>query len=88
MSMLKTAPPALARYAQEYVRHLREAIRHLPPAEKEVFLLRQNGEWTYEQIAQFHARTVEVVKDQMRSALGKLRMVFQKSRSVGLPGLW
>jgi RNA polymerase sigma-70 factor (ECF subfamily) len=77
MSMLKTAPPALARYAQEYVRHLREAIRHLPPAEKEVFLLRQNGEWTYEEIAQWHHWSVDGVKQQMRSALRKLRAVFQ-----------
>jgi RNA polymerase sigma-70 factor (ECF subfamily) len=78
MSMLETAPPAPVRYAQESVRHLREAIRHLPPDEKDVFLLRQNGEWTYEQIAQWHTRSVKVVKDQMRSALRKLRTVFQE----------
>ena len=88
MSMTESTLTAPVRYDKESVKQLREVMRHLPPEEKEVFLLRQNGEWTYEQIAQFHARTVEVVKDQMRSALGKLRMVFQKSRSVGLPGLW
>ena len=75
MSILETAPPAQVGYAQEAVRQLREAIRHLPPEEKEVFLLRQNGELTYEQIAQLDNRSVEAVKGQMRSALRKLRTV-------------
>jgi RNA polymerase sigma-70 factor, ECF subfamily len=52
-----------------------EAIHHLPSEEKAVFLLRQNGELTYEQIAQRDNRSVEVVKEQMRGALRKLRPV-------------
>jgi RNA polymerase sigma-70 factor (ECF subfamily) len=64
------------------VRHLREAIRRLPTEEKDVFLLRQNGEWTYEEIAQRQTRSVEVVKDQMRSALRKLCTVFQEVLSA------
>ena len=73
MSIVETAPPAPVGYAQEAMQQLREAIQHLPPEEKEVFLLRQNGELTYEQIAQLDNRPVEVVKEQMRSALRKLR---------------
>jgi RNA polymerase sigma-70 factor (ECF subfamily) len=57
---------------------LREAIRQLPPEEQEVFLLRQNGQWSYQEIAQRRTRTVEVVKDQMRSALRKLRRVLEE----------
>jgi RNA polymerase sigma-70 factor, ECF subfamily len=78
MSPVKTAPPAQVAYAQEAVQQLREAIQHLPPEEMNVFLLRQNGELTYEQIAQLDHRPVEVVKEQMRSALRKLRTVVQE----------
>jgi RNA polymerase sigma-70 factor (ECF subfamily) len=54
---------------------LRDALMHLRPEEKEVFLLRQNGELTYEQIAEMYHRPVGTVKTQMRSALQKLRKV-------------
>ncbi|HYW83845.1 MAG TPA: sigma factor-like helix-turn-helix DNA-binding protein [Spirochaetia bacterium] len=81
MSIVETAPPAQVGYAQEAVQQLREAIQHLPSEEKKVFLLRQNGELTYEQIAQRDNRSVEVVKDQMRSALRKLRTVVQEVSS-------
>jgi serine/threonine-protein kinase RsbW len=77
MSIVETAPPAQVGYAQEAMKQLREAIQHLPTEEKEVFLWRQNGELTYEQIAQLDNRSVEVVKEQMRSALRKLRTVIQ-----------
>ncbi len=43
--------------------------------EKEVFLLRQNGDLTYEQIAEMRRCPVGTVKTQMRSALEKLRKV-------------
>jgi RNA polymerase sigma-70 factor (ECF subfamily) len=78
MSMIETAPPAQVRYAQGAMQQLREAMRHLPLEEKEVFVLRQNGQLPYEEIAQLYTRSVEVVKDQMRSALRKLRTVFQE----------
>ena len=51
------------------------ALLHLRPEEKEVFLLRQNGELTYEQIAELHNRPVGTIKTQMRSALQKLRKI-------------
>jgi RNA polymerase sigma-70 factor (ECF subfamily) len=58
---------------KESVECLRRAIHHLRQDEKEVFLLRQNGEMTYEQIAELRRCPVGTVKTQMRAALGKLR---------------
>lgn len=60
---------------QESLQRLREAIHQLNQAEKEIFLLRQNGELTYEQIAQMRGIPVGTVKTQMRSALQKLKKV-------------
>lgn len=60
---------------QESLARLREAIAGLRPEEKEVFLLRQNGELTYEQIAEMRSVPVGTVKTQMRAALMKLRRV-------------
>jgi RNA polymerase sigma-70 factor (ECF subfamily) len=54
---------------------LRAALLQLRQEEKEVFLLRQNGELTYEQIAEIRNSPVGTVKTQMRSALQKLRKV-------------
>jgi RNA polymerase sigma-70 factor (ECF subfamily) len=64
---------------QESLDLLRAALMHLRPEEKEVFLLRQNGELTYEQIAEIHNRPVGTVKTQMRSALQKLRKVLSST---------
>jgi RNA polymerase sigma-70 factor (ECF subfamily) len=58
---------------QETLEQLRKAIHTLRAEEKEVFLLRQNGELTYEQIAEIRSSPVGTVKTQMRSALQKLR---------------
>ena len=58
---------------KESVQRLRKAILGLRQEEKEVFLLRQNGDLTYEQIAEFRHCPVGTVKTQMRSALEKLR---------------
>jgi len=60
---------------QESLDRLREALRGLRAEEREVFLLRQNGELTYEQIAEVFDRPVGTVKTQMRAALQKLRKV-------------
>jgi RNA polymerase sigma-70 factor (ECF subfamily) len=60
---------------KETMERLREAIVHLRQEEKEVFLLRQNGDLTYEQIAEIRKAPVGTVKTQMRSALQKLRKV-------------
>jgi RNA polymerase sigma-70 factor (ECF subfamily) len=60
---------------QEALDRLRVAITELRSDEKEVFLLRQNGELTYEQIAEIRNAPVGTVKTQMRTALIKLRKV-------------
>ena len=65
--------PAQALEYKESVERLRRAILDLRDDEKEVFLLRQNGDLTYEQIAEMRHCPVGTVKTQMRSALGKLR---------------
>lgn len=63
---------------QETLDRLRLAITELRQDEKEVFLLRQNGELTYEQIAEIRSAPVGTVKTQMRTALIKLRKVLNK----------
>ena len=60
---------------QEALDRLRQAITQLRQDEKEVFLLRQNGDLTYEQIAEVRNAPVGTVKTQMRTALIKLRKV-------------
>jgi RNA polymerase sigma-70 factor (ECF subfamily) len=67
--------PGQALEDQEDLHRLRQAITTLRQEEKEVFLLRQNGELTYEQIAETYNRPVGTVKTQMRSALQKLRKI-------------
>jgi RNA polymerase sigma-70 factor (ECF subfamily) len=62
---------------QEQLDRLRQAIRALRPEEQEIFLLRQNGELTYEQIAEIRSMPVGTVKTQMRSALQKLRKILE-----------
>ncbi len=69
-------PPASDTLAdQEDLGRLRHAILTLRSEEKEVFLLRQNGGFTYEQIAEIRHSPVGTVKTQMRAALQKLRKV-------------
>lgn len=65
---------------QEQRECLRRAICHLPQNEKEVFLLRQNGELTFEQIAAIRQSPVGTVKSQMRRALAKLRARLERER--------
>jgi len=60
---------------RETLTRLREAITELRQDEKEVFLLRQNGDLTYEQIAEIRHTPVGTVKTQMRAALIKLRKI-------------
>jgi RNA polymerase sigma-70 factor (ECF subfamily) len=73
--MLAGHEPAPAQLLEhkESVERLRQAILKLREEEKEVFLLRQNGDLTYEQIAEMRRCPVGTVKTQMRSALEKLR---------------
>jgi RNA polymerase sigma-70 factor (ECF subfamily) len=73
MLMTKEAAPTQALENQETLQRVRQAIATLRPDEKEVFLLRQNGDLTYEQIAAMRHSPVGTVKTQMRTALHKLR---------------
>jgi RNA polymerase sigma-70 factor (ECF subfamily) len=80
--MAKDAPADLTLERKESIEHLRRAILNLREDEKEVFLLRQNGELTYEQIAELRDCPVSTVKTQMRSALEKLRKVLNPAEPV------
>jgi len=70
----ETGPPA-AIEKKEAMESLRRAILDLRQEEKEVFLLRQNGDLTYDQIAVLRGCPVGTIKTQMRTALEKLRKV-------------
>ena len=70
----RPAPPEAVLHL-EALQRLRTALIDLRPEEKEVFLLRQNGDLTYEEIAELRHSPVGTVKTQMRSALHKLREV-------------
>src|SRR5262249_46662993 len=65
------AAPPDALEGREDMERLREALLGLRPEEKAVFLLRQNGTMTYEEIAEIRRSPVGTVKTQMRSALQK-----------------
>jgi RNA polymerase sigma-70 factor (ECF subfamily) len=75
MPMVDTTPPAQGLEERETLEQLRQALLQLRDEEKEVFVLRQNGDLTYEQIAEVYNRPVGTVKTQMRSALQKLRKI-------------
>src|SRR5262249_6527991 len=63
----------------EDLARLRQALKeHLRRDEREVFLLRQNSDLTYEEIAGRRRVPVGTVKTQMRTALIKLRAVLQE----------
>ena len=57
---------------KEELAQLREAIQLLEPGEKEVFLLRQNGEMSFEQVAHTLEIPIGTAKTRMRRAVMKL----------------
>jgi RNA polymerase sigma-70 factor (ECF subfamily) len=63
---------------KEELDQLRAALHELRAEEKAVFLLRQNGDLTYEEIAELRRSPVGTVKTQMRAALHKLRRVLKE----------
>jgi RNA polymerase sigma-70 factor, ECF subfamily len=71
--------PSEAMENKEVLDRVKKALHQLRPEEKEVFLLRQNGELTYEEIAAMRRTPVGTVKTQMRAALQKLRRVLKES---------
>src|SRR5262249_38296651 len=68
MPRVDDAPPGHTLEQKETLQQLRAALMHLRPEEKEVFLLRQNGELTYEQIAELREPPGGTTTPQMRSA--------------------
>lgn len=69
--------PAELLEGKETVEQLRLALLELRPEEKAIFLLRQNGDLTYEEIAELRRSPVGTVKTQMRSALQKLKRILK-----------
>jgi RNA polymerase sigma-70 factor (ECF subfamily) len=57
----------------EQIALIRDAVRRLRTEEQEVFLLRQNAQLTYEQIAETMGIPTGTVKTRMRLALTRLR---------------
>ena len=62
---------------KEVLEQLEAAMVALRPEEQAIFLLRQNGDLSYEEIAELRRCPVGTVKTQMRAALRKLRGVLQ-----------
>lgn len=72
--MVSTADgPDAGLVRDEQMQMLRHAVLKLRPEEQEVFLLRQNGGFTYEQIAAATLLPVGTVKTRMRAAIRRLR---------------
>ena len=69
------APPDEMLDQDERLTRLRVAMQQLRPEEQEVFLMRQNGGLTYEEIAETMGIPAGTVKTRMRLALTKLREV-------------
>jgi RNA polymerase sigma-70 factor, ECF subfamily len=72
------ACPVKSAEEREARERLQRAILNLRPKEREVFLLRQNGGLTYEEIAKLQRSPVGTVKTQMRTAAAKLRQVLRE----------
>jgi RNA polymerase sigma-70 factor (ECF subfamily) len=68
----RPSPPD-ALVGRERLDRLRTALLQLRPEEREVFLLRQHGALTYDDIARLRGDAVGTVKSRMRAALRKLR---------------
>ncbi len=66
--------PGIALERKEQMGRLRGAIMQLRQEEQEVFLLRQNGDMTYEEIAGAIGIPTGTVKTRMRLAISKLRV--------------
>jgi RNA polymerase sigma-70 factor (ECF subfamily) len=66
----------------EQVARLRAAVRGLRAEEQEVFLLRQNGEMTYEEIADALGVPAGTVKTRMRLAILRLRSALEETPAI------
>lgn len=73
------ASPIEVAEANEFRERVRAALQTMRPEEREVYLLRENGSLTYEEIAHQRHCPVGTVKTQMRTALRKLREALGES---------
>jgi RNA polymerase sigma-70 factor, ECF subfamily len=64
---------------REQLARVRQALTQLRPQEQEVFLLRENGQLTYEQIAEATHLPIGTIKTRMRLALRRLREALEGS---------
>jgi len=71
-------PQATAEH-REQLAQVSEAIKLLRPEEQEVFLLRQNGQLKYEEIADAVGIPLGTVKTRMRRALSDLRQAMSET---------
>ena len=78
--------PVAVAERRDALARIRALIHTLPDAEREVFLLRQNGDLTFEAIAATLGAPVGTVKTRMRAALRRLREALEpRSRLEGSP---
>lgn len=63
---------------KELLAHLRLAVEELSEEEREVYLLRESGDFTYEQIAEILQLPAGTVKTRMKRTVDKLRQKLQK----------
>jgi RNA polymerase sigma-70 factor (ECF subfamily) len=70
--------PVEAASENEDRERLRQALLALRPEEREVYLLRENGTLTYEEIAKLRRCPVGTIKTQMRAALRKLHEAMRR----------
>lgn len=69
--------PAVEVEHREEVGRVQAAVKRLRQEEQDVFLLRQNGELTYEEIGEMLKIPTSTVKTRMRLALDKLRQALE-----------
>jgi RNA polymerase sigma-70 factor, ECF subfamily len=69
----------------ERLNRLRGALAQLRTEEQEVFLLRQNGELTYEEIAEMLSVPTGTIKTRMRLALARLREALKETAEENDP---
>jgi RNA polymerase sigma-70 factor, ECF subfamily len=80
--MSRSIPAPAESFDKESLDRLRDALADLRPAEREVFLLRQHSDHTYDEIAALCHIPVGTVKTRMRAALIKLRQALQEGDDV------
>ena len=79
-TVMTTDTPYSEAARQEAVQRLRQAIYRLPEPERDVFLLRQNTDQSFQQVASALDIPVGTAKTRMRSALRRLRSALRASK--------